>query len=300
LIDKIKVKYPWYKRMADLFSKNPTIDLSAVMNSTTNLDLSILHSTQPDSASIMEAADDNDDVPSETAIPSSDPNLLSPGRINSFLAGEDNLFTGFASSEAEQYSGDSSEWNYNSQLFPTTQSGELDFDLSSESSFAYAGSESALDFLSAFTSTFSSQSTPTDPAPSSNSAATQPPTVPPAVQSTTSQQRRSSAQSRSPPSNSSPSPQPAPVATTSSSTARPKKRTFGDFIQGSISDLRAERELFRKQKSAERFAFAKLQLYERRDQRQFEREKMQHEKEIALLNIQARHGYFDNIHGQPQ
>lgn len=41
-VESIEKKFPWYKRMVELYARNPVADRSAVANSTTQLDLSIL------------------------------------------------------------------------------------------------------------------------------------------------------------------------------------------------------------------------------------------------------------------
>jgi hypothetical protein len=44
--DKVKKKFPWYKRMNSLYRESPVVDRSAVANSTSQLDLTVLDRSQ--------------------------------------------------------------------------------------------------------------------------------------------------------------------------------------------------------------------------------------------------------------
>ncbi|KAJ8583204.1 hypothetical protein M405DRAFT_937362 [Rhizopogon salebrosus TDB-379] len=54
--DQVKKKFPWYKRMNMLYRESPVVDRSAVANSTSQLDLCVLDSSQT-------ANDSDDEVP---------------------------------------------------------------------------------------------------------------------------------------------------------------------------------------------------------------------------------------------
>jgi len=68
-IDKVKKKFPWYKRMNSLYRESPVVDRSAVANSTSQLDLTILDHSQ---------VADNDGAATDDDIPIDWP--ASPGR----------------------------------------------------------------------------------------------------------------------------------------------------------------------------------------------------------------------------
>ncbi|KAJ8585482.1 hypothetical protein M405DRAFT_844491 [Rhizopogon salebrosus TDB-379] len=68
--DKVKKKFPWYKRMNSLYRESPVVDRSAVANSTSQLDLTVLDRSQ---------VADNDGAPTEDdGVPIDWP--ASPGR----------------------------------------------------------------------------------------------------------------------------------------------------------------------------------------------------------------------------
>jgi hypothetical protein len=58
LVDKIRSTFPWYKRLNDLMGTSPVVDESALANSATLLDLSVLSNSQPSNDELAQVEDE--------------------------------------------------------------------------------------------------------------------------------------------------------------------------------------------------------------------------------------------------
>ena len=58
LVDKIHSTFPWYKQLNDLMGTSPVVDESALANSATLLDLSVLSNSQPSNDELAQVEDE--------------------------------------------------------------------------------------------------------------------------------------------------------------------------------------------------------------------------------------------------